>query len=446
MQSKVSMVMPCYNKEKFIGNMFDSILAQEWNNIELILVNDGSTDCTRDIIAEYEPKFRSRGYEVVIIDQENQGVSAAVRNGLMRVTGEYVCQIDADDELDPRYTSMMAGWLDENPDYDWVICDSFRLKDDSTLYIRTFPRSETFDHLIEKWILHQIHTTVWLHLVRTEYLRRCNVVELFYVGREGNQEPQYIFPLALGGGKIKYLREPLYIYEMREPETHRSHVNNLESAKKRYFGLINVLNEVINRMPLDDITKQRLRSMSELSCFMVIAKNSIWNFSTQEIAEAMENLLEKVLLYFTPSTTIETKFTYAFFLPWQFFAALENNILGILPEKNEVPTGRVIAWGALGKNARSLLPNLIGTFLEPTEFWDAEGDDKYIKKPDSSSLTEQDTVLILPSRMEAVSTICAALAGSGCRIIPFDDINFYVNALKFPEFYDGTISFVPEGL
>jgi len=53
MQGKVSMVMPCYNKVNDISEMFDSIIAQEWNNIELILVNDGSTDGTRDIIAAF---------------------------------------------------------------------------------------------------------------------------------------------------------------------------------------------------------------------------------------------------------------------------------------------------------------------------------------------------------------------------------------------------------
>ena len=119
-QSKTSMVIPCYNKEESISRMFDSILAQEWDNIELILVNDGSTDGTRGIITEYEPKFLERGYEVVIIDQDNQDVAAAVRNGLLRVTGEYVCQVDADDELDPRYVSMMAGWLDEHLWYEWA--------------------------------------------------------------------------------------------------------------------------------------------------------------------------------------------------------------------------------------------------------------------------------------------------------------------------------------
>ena len=112
MQSKVSMVMPCYNKVDYIGEMFQSIVDQVWNNIELILVNDGSTDGTREVIAKWEPKFKERGYEVVIVDQENAGVCAAPKAGLERISGGYVSVVDADDMLAREYVSVMAGWLE----------------------------------------------------------------------------------------------------------------------------------------------------------------------------------------------------------------------------------------------------------------------------------------------------------------------------------------------
>ena len=447
MQSKASMVISCYNKEKLIGGMFESILAQEWNNIELILVNDGSIDKTRDIIAEYEPKFRARGFEVVIIDQENQGVSAAVRKGLMRVSGDYVCLPDADDELDPRYISMMAGWLEGNLEYDWAVCDAIRVGEDFTIYHQTFSKGEQEIYKLKNWIFWKIQRGIWVYLVRTEYLKRCNVLELFYIGRDGNQEPQFVFPLALGGGKIKYFREPLYTHITTDDHaTHRSYIKNYESSNRRWSGFIRALNEIIHRLPVNDNEKLCLCAMSELNHTILILRDALRLGTSQDVTEVMDRLLRKVRLYFTPSTAIEMRLAYAFLLPWQFSAALENNILGTLPVKNEVPPGRVIAWGALGKNARSLFPDLIGTSLEPTEFWDTEGDGKYIKKPDVSSLTEQDTVLILPSRMKAVSAICTALEGSGCRVIPYDDIRVFLSALRFPEFYDGTIRFAPEGV
>ena len=444
MQSKVSMVIPCYNKEKFIGTMFDSILAQEWNNIELILVNDGSTDGTRDIIFEYEPKFISRGYDVVIIDQKNQGVAAAVRNGLMSVTGEYVCQIDADDELDPRYVSMMAGWLEENPEYDWVACDAVKVTKGLTTYIQKFPSGERKIYKLKNWIFWKIERGIWTYLVRTEYLKNCNVIELFYIGRDCNQEPQFVFPLALGGGKIKYFREPLYKYITDNPATHRSFIENYESSKKRWSGFIRAINEIIHRLPIDEKEKRRLCAMSVLNHTTLILRDAFQLGNSQDFAEAIDMLLQKVRLYFTPSNAIEMRLAYVF--PLQFIVALEDNTLGTLMIENEFPIGRVIAWGALGRNAHSLLPYLKGTPLEPTELWDVEGNGGNIKKPELSSLTEQDTVLILPSRVEAASAISSLLDGSECRVIPFDDICIFLSALKFPEFYDGTIRFAPEGV
>lgn len=80
----VSMVVPCYNKVNYIGEFFQSVYDQVWDNIELILVNDGSTDGTREIIRQWEPRFVRRGYSVQIIDQENRGVFGAIKAGLER--------------------------------------------------------------------------------------------------------------------------------------------------------------------------------------------------------------------------------------------------------------------------------------------------------------------------------------------------------------------------
>ena len=97
MQSKVSIVVPVYNKIEYIDMMLKSVYDQLWDNIELILVNDGATDGTRERLTEWEPKFRDRGYEVVITDQENQGISVAVRNGMLCMSGVFFCSVDCDD-------------------------------------------------------------------------------------------------------------------------------------------------------------------------------------------------------------------------------------------------------------------------------------------------------------------------------------------------------------
>lgn len=89
----VSVVIPAYNSEGFIKETLDSVLRQTLKDVEIIVVNDGSTDSTGDIIASYCAKYGN----ITCITQENAGVSAARNNGLAHATGEYVVFLDADD-------------------------------------------------------------------------------------------------------------------------------------------------------------------------------------------------------------------------------------------------------------------------------------------------------------------------------------------------------------
>ena len=263
-QPKVSIVIPCYNKAECIGNTFDSILNQDLDNIELILINDGSTDSTRDIMAEYETKFKARGYEATIIDQMNQGLSATVCTGLKSATGDYVCQIDADDLIDPKYVSIMAGWLTENLDYDWVACDMMHIDEHSTAYYQTFPLGENEDCKIEKWLFKKILLSICVYMIRANYLKSCGVVDSFYIGREGSQETQIFFPLVLGKGKIKYFRMPLYKRLFFDSENHLSYHRNYNCAIEHYSAWHITPAKVISRLSINEKNKQRLLGILEI--------------------------------------------------------------------------------------------------------------------------------------------------------------------------------------
>ncbi|MDR1914108.1 MAG: glycosyltransferase family 2 protein, partial [Clostridiales bacterium] len=181
MQAKVSMMVPCYNKVKWIGTMLDSVIAQKWDNIELILVNDGSTDGTREVIGDYKNRLLERGYEVVIIDQKNIGLPGAIRNGLRAVTGEFVCMPDCDDILHPEYVSAMADVLTKRPNDVWVRCDFNRpidyeswpylKKDANCLHMEYYPYK-----LLESLFLSRLRWVTWVNFFRMEYLRECRVM------------------------------------------------------------------------------------------------------------------------------------------------------------------------------------------------------------------------------------------------------------------------------
>ncbi len=92
---KISVIVPIYNVEKYLGACLDSIIAQTFSDIEIICVNDGSTDCSADILADYAQKE----HRIKIINQENKGLSGARNSGIKIATGEYICFVDSDDRL-----------------------------------------------------------------------------------------------------------------------------------------------------------------------------------------------------------------------------------------------------------------------------------------------------------------------------------------------------------
>ena len=87
----ISIILPVFNGEKFIGKAIESVLNQSLNDFELIIVNDGSTDSTLDIITSFDDE------RIKVIDQNNKGPGQARNNGLEIASGEYVMFLDADD-------------------------------------------------------------------------------------------------------------------------------------------------------------------------------------------------------------------------------------------------------------------------------------------------------------------------------------------------------------
>ncbi len=138
-QPLISIIVPCYNTKDYMEQCLDSLIHQSYKNLEIILVNDGSTDDTDAKIQPYLSDDRIR-----YIIQENKGLSGARNTGLDIMKGEYVCFVDSDDFLHKDYVKTLYENLIKT-DADISICDFLLYYDDAPVDIETLPVEETLD-------------------------------------------------------------------------------------------------------------------------------------------------------------------------------------------------------------------------------------------------------------------------------------------------------------
>ena len=108
--NKLSFIIPIYNSEKYLNSMLNSVKNQTYKNIEIILVNDGSTDNSEKICKEFLKNYNNVKY----IYKQNGGVSSARNVGLKHVTGKYVCFLDSDDIIEENYAEILINTMQNN--------------------------------------------------------------------------------------------------------------------------------------------------------------------------------------------------------------------------------------------------------------------------------------------------------------------------------------------
>lgn len=130
----ISVIIPVYGAEAYLHQCLDSVLAQDYKPMEIILIDDGSRDRSGQICDAYARRDR----RIRILHQENQGVSAARNHGVAVAKGDYIAFVDADDWLEPNYLSTLAdllwrdgsqlAFLTELPGYDGQLCGTEALR------------------------------------------------------------------------------------------------------------------------------------------------------------------------------------------------------------------------------------------------------------------------------------------------------------------------------
>lgn len=118
MQTLVSIIVPVYNTQPYLNECLDSLRNQDYKNIEVIIVNDGSTDNSKKIITDFINKYDLKNF--ILIDKENGGVCSARNMGLQKATGDWIAFVDSDDWVETSFVSDLINACRKN-DFDFFL-------------------------------------------------------------------------------------------------------------------------------------------------------------------------------------------------------------------------------------------------------------------------------------------------------------------------------------
>lgn len=295
-RDKISIVIPVYNASGYLDKCIESVLSQTYSNLDIIIVNDGSTDTSADVISKYLSDSR-----VVYIEQENAGVSAALNRGMDCANGEFITFIGNDDYLEPEMYEKMLHAL-KTEDADMSVCD-FNLvyedgRDEQFNYSKL--KDETIDLQIDLYryfskccINPRSNNYVWSRLYKSETIKKSGVrFEKLPIG----EDTLFNFKLLVHINKVVLIENGFYNYLQRagsvvhnvakKQTLAKAYADQFDSLANYYKS--NHSDRLIECLPVIAFTRMRstffysrLSGMSDDEIIKSIADN----FSGRQIAD-----------------------------------------------------------------------------------------------------------------------------------------------------------------
>lgn len=213
---KISVCLPFYNIEPYIRRCLDSVLENTYQNLEVICVNDGSTDGTSSLLHEYAEKDS----RVIVIDQENGGVVSARNAAISVATGDFISFIDGDDWIHRQFYEVLMS-IQAKSDADAVIC-SYRKIGEYTMDTELNVDEVAYAYAKEEWMLKDAHalTHVWGRLYKSDLIPKRRVDS----------------DIAMGEDTVLNL---LFLLEKNKPklQSQQSHCITIFSGRSRWCEL-----------------------------------------------------------------------------------------------------------------------------------------------------------------------------------------------------------------
>ena len=244
----ISIIIPCFNAEKTLENCLQSVVQQSYANLEIIIIDDGSTDETSLIYN----KFQSNDERILVLKQQNSGVSKARNTGVKAATGDYICFVDSDDWAELNYCSELYSLLvGENADIS-IVEASYEDENGNVLCNKPTSEEKIFDGNRALVLLledREIQSHPWGKLFKADLLKNVHFPE----NLKCFEDYSTLFKIFNKAVKVVKSNEKLYHYIQREDSL--SHNLSPATAYEFFLAIMEVFEFWRNSAKVGDRNK-----------------------------------------------------------------------------------------------------------------------------------------------------------------------------------------------
>jgi glycosyltransferase involved in cell wall biosynthesis len=325
MNKLISIIVPVYNNDIYLNKCIDSILKQTYRNIEIILINDGSTDNSGKICEEYVAKDDS----IKIIHQQNKGVSVARNNGLAIAKGEYIGFVDGDDYIKEDMFEYLLNLLEQNS-ADISMCNYYSF-DDNKISVKNVFKKDLIV-LSSNNALEMIFTSLAFSCWNKLFKRKLFENELFETDISMGEDLYIIFKLFCKSKNIVVGNEIKYYYNRINTKSSTKQEFNI--GKLSFFKVISYILDYANSTNNKKLYREALKSRTYHAIgFLRQIIDS--NFNNIEIINDLRFKIKEGIIYHILSNykltnklfavCVIVKFKYAKFL-YRFIGQLRKKL------------------------------------------------------------------------------------------------------------------------
>ena len=283
----ISVIIPVYNVEEYLDDCLTSVLAQTYSNLEILLINDGSTD-NSGVICD---KYAQTDSRIKVFHKENGGVSSARNIGLENATGQYIAFVDPDDWIEPNmYETIITQF--EKSDVDAVFCGYWENFSDEVKRNPVIHMPEKHDIVSGRDALYQClikmedgyFTSVWNKVFKTEFVNQQDILfEPFLIG----EDEVWLAKILPEAKNIFLINKPLYHWRKRE-----SSVLHKKDGYTKWYSALDAKKEAITAVRFD-------KELFELSNAKLYSDefDKIWIAYTDGDFEVCKNFIRELKPY-----------------------------------------------------------------------------------------------------------------------------------------------------